>query len=162
MRTIETKIYQFHELSEEAKEKAIQNLSDINVMHQWWEFTCQDAENIGLKITGFELDRNRHCVGEFTIYPTECARLIVENHGETCKTYKIAKNYLEEILVIDETTEDEGQEELTDIQDNFLKDLLEEYSSILQQEYEYLTSEDSIIETIEANEYEFTEDGEQI
>jgi hypothetical protein len=30
---------------------------------------------------------------------------------------------------------------------------------MLRQEYEYLTSEGAIIETIEANEYEFTEEG---
>jgi hypothetical protein len=30
----------------------------------------------------------------------------------------------------------------------------------LETEYDYLTSEEAIIETIEANEYEFTEDGE--
>jgi hypothetical protein len=29
----------------------------------------------------------------------------------------------------------------------------------LEKEYEYLTSDESIIETIHANEYEFTEDG---
>jgi predicted transcriptional regulator len=33
---------------------------------------------------------------------------------------------------------------------------------MLQKEYEYLTSEEAIIETIEANEYEFTEKGEMI
>jgi hypothetical protein len=162
MRTIETKVYQFHELSEEAKKQAINSLLDINVDNNWWECTYDDAKEIGLKITGFNLDRNRHCTGKLTIYPTECAKLIIENHGGACETYKLAKNYLGDILVIDETTEDEGQEELTDIQDNFLKDLLEEYSSILQKEYEYLTSENSIIETIEANEYEFTENGKRI
>jgi len=30
---------------------------------------------------------------------------------------------------------------------------------MLQKEYEYETSEEAIVETIKANEYEFTEDG---
>jgi hypothetical protein len=49
-----------------------------------------------------------------------------------------------------------------DIDANFLRSLLEDYRIMLQKEYEYLTSEETIIETIEANEYEFTEKGEMI
>jgi hypothetical protein len=41
----------------------------------------------------------------------------------------------------------------------FLKSLLEDYRIILSKEYDYLTSRESIIETIEANEYEFDENG---
>jgi hypothetical protein len=40
-----------------------------------------------------------------------------------------------------------------------LKDILYEYLEMLRQEYEYQTSEEAIIETIEANEYTFLEDG---
>ena len=38
MKTIETVVYDFDELSDEAKQKAINNLSDINVDYGWWEF----------------------------------------------------------------------------------------------------------------------------
>lgn len=41
---------------------------------------------------------------------------------------------------------------------DFRRALQEDYASILQQEYEYLTSEEAIRETIEANDYEFTDD----
>src|SRR3990167_1190316 len=159
MKTITVNLYSFNELSKEAKEKALQNLIDINVDYNWWESTYEDAANIGLKITSFGLDRDSHAKGEFSIYPTEAANKILSEHGENCETYKTAKNYLEEIKVIDETTEDEGQEELTDIQEEFLKSLLEDYSIILQKEYEYLTSEKALIETIEANDYTFEADG---
>ncbi len=50
-------------------------------------------------------------------------------------------------------------EELENDEDEFLKELLEDYRIILQKEYEYQTSEEAIIGTIEANEYEFTQDG---
>ena len=40
MRTIETKIYTFNELSDEAKVKAIDNYRDINVDHEWWDGDC--------------------------------------------------------------------------------------------------------------------------
>jgi hypothetical protein len=39
---------------------------------------------------------------------------------------------------------------------------LEDYSIILQKECDYLSSEESIIETIEANDYEFDIDGNLI
>jgi len=47
-----------------------------------------------------------------------------------------------------------------DIDAEFLRSLCEDYRIMLQNEYEYLTSEEAIIETIIANEYEFTEEGE--
>jgi hypothetical protein len=41
----------------------------------------------------------------------------------------------------------------------FLCDLLEDYRIILSKEYNYQTSEETIKETIEANDYEFTAEG---
>jgi hypothetical protein len=46
-----------------------------------------------------------------------------------------------------------------DIDQEFERALKEEYASILQNEYEFLTSEEQIIETMTANEYDFTIDG---
>jgi len=57
MRTIETTVYKFDELSDEAKQQSIENLYDLNVDYEWWDCTYEDAENIGLKISEFDLDR---------------------------------------------------------------------------------------------------------
>jgi hypothetical protein len=170
MRTIETNVYKFSELSEQAKEKAIERLSDINVDYSWWEFTYMDAENIGLKIDSFDLDRNRHAKGSFNLSAPEIAANVLRDHGKDCGTYKTAANFLEDYSPIfaqymDESNEEtyesrELEDELQDLETEFLSSLLEDYSILLQREYEYLTSEAAIIETIEANEYEFTENGE--
>jgi hypothetical protein len=48
---------------------------------------------------------------------------------------------------------------LGDLDTEFQRALGKEYLSILRREYEYQTSEEAIIETIEANDYDFTEDG---
>ena len=56
-------VFKFEELTEEQKENALSKLREINVDHDWWDFTFQDAEEIGLKITSFGLDRNRHAEG---------------------------------------------------------------------------------------------------
>lgn len=171
MRTIETNIYQFSELSETAKAKAIENLYDINVDYNWWQFVYEDAKNIGLKITAFDLDRNRNADGEFLLNPVNVAKAILNEHGETCETYKTAKTFLGDCEAIQKKAEAIGtdgdedywhEDEISELEDEFLKNLLEDYSIILQKEYEYLTSEEAIIQTIEANEYEFTEDGKRV
>ncbi len=161
MRTIEIIVYKFNELSKEAQQKAIEKLWDINVTFDWWEPTYEDAKNIGLKITSFALDRNRHVNGEFTLSAAEVAANILQEHGETCNTYKIAEKFIEEFnpKFADYFQTEEGEPELLEMEDNFLKTLLSEYADILQKECEYLQSKESIIETIQANDYDFTEDG---
>ena len=163
MKTIEIQLYSFDELSATAQQNAIEKLSDINVDFNWWESTYEDAENVGLKITSFDLDRNRHAEGEFIQGANFCAEKIISEHGENCQTYKTAKEFLKESLRIsnenDGNFEDEQYEEFTDIENQFCNDLLENYSNILQNESEYLQSEEAIKETILANEYDFTENG---
>lgn len=171
MRKIETTVYFFNELSEAAKKKAIENLSSINVDYSWWDNTYEDARTIGLKITGFDLYRNRHATGEFLLSACEVAQNIFNNHGEECETYKTAQKFMEiwqpvfDEYMNEESTNFESRESeghLQELEEEFLKDLLEDYSIMLQNESEYLQSEESIIETIEANEYEFTEEGKLI
>lgn len=170
MRTIETTVYTFNELSEDAQQKAIENLFDINLDSNWWQFTYEDAERIGLKITSFDLDRNRHAEGEFILSPAEVAQNILNEHGETCETFKTAQNFLNDWQPIfnsymDQESEnyesEESEEEMKDLEDEFLKSLCEDYSIILQNEYEYLMTDEAIKGTI-ADSYEFTEDGKPI
>ena len=162
MRTLTTtiKLYKFDELDDAAKQAAVQEFHDLNVDHEWWDGTFEDAERIGLKITAFDLDRNRHCEGAFTLSANEVAANIFRDHGEACETHKTASEFMEEWQpVFDEYIEKEGYEleqKLMDIEGEFQKSLLEDYSIILQKECEYLTSEEAIVESIEANDYEFT------
>ena len=143
-------------------------LNDINLNYNWWEFTYEDAKNIGLKITSFDLDRNRHAKGEFILSACEVAQNILNEHGENCETYKTAQNFLNEFSPVLSSYMDENsscyedretEEALQNLEDGFLTDLLENYSIILQNEYDYLCSEKAIIETILANDYTFLECG---
>ena len=62
----------------------------------------------------------------------------------------------------DEVAEDKDYDFDNDcdiLDDEFRVSILEDYRIMLQKQYEYLCSEEAIIETIEANDYEFTEDG---
>jgi len=171
MRTIEINIYQFNELSEEAKEKALLNLSDINIDYEWWSSTYEDAKQIGLNITSFDLDRNRHCKGVFDLSASEVAQNILNEHGEDCRTYKTADAFMAEWDPIFSDYMDESSEnyesaglenKLMEIEAEFLNSLLSDYAMMLQEECDYLQSDEAIIETIEANEYEFNEEGELV
>lgn len=178
--TVNTDVYKFDELSESAKENAINELSDINVYYNWWDCTYEDALQVGITITEFDLDRNRHA--KTTIYnPIETAELIMENHGVDCTTYKTAQAFLNEVKPLTVKREkildilnrhnvsnwfdklDNIQQELNDtiqdLEDDFKQSITEDYSIMLQHEYEYLSSSESIIETIEANDYDFTING---
>lgn len=165
--TITRNLYKFEELSDDAKYKAIEKLWDINVDYDWWQWTYEDAEEIGLKLTEFDLDRGQYCKGYFIDTAEHTAKKIIKNHGDTCETYKDAQNYLSDLenaitKNLEENVDCDYPEDCLDteeIDDDFLKELLEDYRIILRNEYDYLTSREAIIETIEANDYEFLEDG---
>ena len=185
MRIIETKVYKFDELSDEAKQHAIESLYDLNVDYEWWENVYEDAENVGLKITGFDIGRGQDCTGEFIGYAKKVAEAILKDHGKDCETFKTATNYMQEYTKVLATECQEEADEICiafsfqegfcdvnhdyyydpdtkDTDAEFLRSLLEDYRIMLQKEYEYLTSEDAIIECIDANEYEFTAEGNLI
>jgi hypothetical protein len=167
-------LYTFDELSDEAKEKALEECRDINVCFDWWEFIYEDAERIGLKIQSFDLDRRRHATGKFIESAFDCASKIIKEHGEKCETYKTAKAFLSdwaELVTkysdgintqeVCEDNEYEFDQEADELESEFLKSILEDYSISLQNEYEYLYEDEAVRETIEANEYEFTEEGKR-
>ena len=168
MRIKETKVYQFNELSDKAKERACEWGCDLNVDHNWWEFTYEDAKNIGIKINEFDLDRRSMCDIDFITSAKEVAQSILKEHGPTCETYKTAESFLQEFRkakTLWESNEDnegfyfEDEEAGSDMCDEFRKSIAEDYRIILQKEYDYLTSTEAIEESIIANEYEFDEDG---
>lgn len=160
MKTKTYNVYKFDELSKEAQQKAIESLCDINVDHEWWEFTYEDAKNIGLEITGFDIGRGAYCEGDFIEAPLTVIKLIKENHGEECETYKTALQYEKEMSACPKDGDGEPIEnEMEVIEDDFRNSLLEDYRIMLGREFEYLTSKEAIIETIKANDYDFTDKG---
>jgi hypothetical protein len=164
--TVKEKIYQFNELTPDAQDKAIEELADINLMDEYYaEFTLDEAKCLGLAITEYDLYR-RTVKGNFTESAEDVANKIVAEHGESCDTYKTAKSYLVELSTLKgihavADTEDEDID-TEDIDNEFLHSLLEDYLSMLRKEYEYMGSREAIVETIEANEYGFFEDGKRI
>ena len=158
----ETVLYSFDELSDTAKQSAIESLYDLNVDHDWWDYVYNDAEEVGCEINGFDLDRGAYC--DLTCNDTEhTAHMIISDHGDTCDTHKTAVDYLTRRESIinqhDNDHEYELDQELDGCGIDFTQSLSEDYRIMLQRELDYLTSKEAIIETINCNEYEFTVDG---
>lgn len=103
-----------------------------------------DAERVGLKIKEFDLGRGSYVKAEFTASAEETAHAIEKEHGETCGTYKTAKEYLKERdELIDTWPKDENGDfenecqldvELDILDNDFLASLQEDYRVILEKE----------------------------
>jgi len=172
METRTYNVFKYKELPPEIQEKAVEKLYDINLHYEWWDCEYEDAKRVGLKLDGFDLDRNRHCTGDFIDSAEETAEMIVKEHGKDCDSRQTAVNYLADraklvkqysdgktLDIVTEDNEYDFDNDCDDLDAEFLRSILEDYSIILQQQYEYLASAEAIIETIEANDYDFTKDG---
>jgi hypothetical protein len=166
MKTVRTKVYQFHELNEDAKQKAIEWFLSGNDYSTAWEDIEEDAKQIGLKI--ISLDGHRANEGEFMVSANEVAANIFREHGEMCETYKTAIKFMEQwepvfANYMDENHPDyessESGDKLMEMEDEFLHSLLEDYRIMYNENIDYENSELYAIEMIEANEYDFTKDG---
>jgi len=174
MKTICKNVYLFDELTDKQKSKVIEKHYDINVDYGWWESVYYDAANIGLEITGFDTGRSNDITGELLakFSYNGMAQKITSEHGETCETHKTANEYLKEqaalvakysdgknLEIVAEDNEWDYDNEIEEIEHDFLKSLLQDYLIILRNEYEYLTSEEAIKEMLISNEYYFDENG---
>lgn len=166
MRVATVNVYTFDELSETSKETALNSLADINLMYDWWISVYEDAEQIGCKIEGFDIDGRGYCNISLLKYAEDVAKLIQENHGSETSSYLVATEFLNK----QEKAKDNFVASLSNDIDNldyfldknaaeFEVDLSRIYLKLLRSEYDYLTSEAAIIEIIKANESEFTVDG---
>lgn len=171
MKIIRTTIYTFDELSDKAKEKARDWYREGALGYDWWDTTYEDAETIGLKISEFDLGRASYVKASFMASAEETAHKIETEHGETCETYQDAKNYLKaRNEMIDTAEKDENgdfkdeyvlDENLDELDSEFLKTLCEDYRIMLEHQMEYLLSDENADETIRLNEYTFTIDGKR-
>ena len=170
MREETIKIYKFDELTEEVKEKVLEKYWDINLDYEWWQYAFEDARRIGLNIEEFDLNRGAYVKGKWLVDAEEAAEKILQEHGEDCETYQDTLNFqgeLKQAHIVFENSEDydpeyeefEESDEYEEICEEFLRTICEDYRIILEKEYEWLTREEAVKETIEVNEWEFTEDG---
>lgn len=56
MQEITTTVFKFDELEDSAKDKAIENLWDINIFDDWHEFVYEDSKTIG-ELMGISINK---------------------------------------------------------------------------------------------------------
>ena len=162
------KVYKFDELSEASKEKAIDKHIHINVNFDWWEVTYEDVKNhLGLQLQGFDIGRGSNV--DYNKSELMASIRSSNDFLEALKEYYPTKEYLQ-TMVSDyskRSAEYEKSEyserieaELDQIEYEITSNLDYMLLTMLREEYDYLTSKEAIIETFEANEYEFKENGE--
>jgi hypothetical protein len=197
MRTIETKVYKFNELSDTAKENAIDGLRDINVDYNWWEddflLDIVSPKKISKKIDEilanegcvmfnwkqiyFDLDRSFYIqfvdleiedkyidlFRQFLGIPKALWENVYYEFSNENNTYY---DFVPNTYII---FEHQGNKDFTEKQWNILEKAQKKFDDLvfnawqqLVSQYDYLISDESIIETIEINDYEFTEEGKLI
>ena len=166
--------YLFDELPKDSQQKAIEKYQNINIDYDWWDYVYADAEECALaKIQEFYLYRS--CKLKLLSDARESCRRILKNHGKTCDTWKLAAKTLRTYVhaqvswwnKLDPEDQDywrmsdfDGTDEYAEIEREYVHALAEEYFTIIYDAYEYLTSDEEIAETLRANEYQFTLEGE--
>ena len=202
MRIKETKVYLFDELSEEAKDKAVEKLSDINIDFEWWfdegliELSSKEMKDRHIKLSDkwYEISPHANIKGEYPAYTglfkwkqiyfeidrnsyLQFVDLEVKDDDTFRKFLRIPKRLWQDChysfdtpgryrntFIVTETENGEDftpkQQEIIDRAIEIFADKVSEGLSNLRVNYEYLSSREAIIDTIKANDYEFTEDGE--
>lgn len=194
----ETMVYDYNELSDEAKRHALETLHNINIHDQWFDFVFDDvkaiAELMGIDIdniyfSGFWSKGNGACfeghyeyrrgsvqdVQQYAPQDKELHRIVKElaELQKVCfyqarAAIKHSGHYYHQYctdISLDYESHDSGKdhypgEHVEETIIGTLRDFMLWIYRHLEKNYEDLTSEESIIETIKANEYEFTEAGE--
>lgn len=182
--TIERTLYQFNELSDKAKQRALERLCYVNVDFDWWQFTYETIQKAGeclgidCTVDGFDLGRGSHVAlsGKYTYQKNWRATLRAEFGGDSLPELERIGAWLQAaqkpVFWSGYATLEPGRDGTRYSADadhggqrdtDGLVDGLREFEhwalTLLRREYEYLTSDDAIKETIEANEYEFDENG---
>ena len=157
MRTVETVLYKFNE--HPRQDLLLIKHWDINVDYDWWDNVYDDAWDIGLKITGFDIDK-RVCSGSFLWEAKDVAEKVIQEHGTETGTYKAAQDFQAAYALLHlKYPYDDFEDELEEAEADLKENLCRAYLQILIDEYEYRTSEEQVKETLIANDYEFTIDG---
>lgn len=181
------KVFEFSELSKEAQQKVLTDLYDINTEYDWWwgEYDDFDSqlEAVGIKAEQtdkkvgsyysrfyFDLDRSDYLyINKAVVVDQEkllrasgvtdenYIKKAVENDSLYIGTERMGGGYAYNYV---DDQSGELSEEVVDKVQEFVKGLLDKFKKQLKDEYEYLTSEDCIKDTIEGNEYTFLENGE--
>jgi hypothetical protein len=173
--TITYEVYKFHELSETAKTKALDDHRYVEVSDEYWyEHITDELKDVGIEVPEFDTYRSI-CKIKNTESWQIVAERILKNYGATSEYHILAHIFLPQyIKLIDEHErlqdfpenvdidwyEVESLEvKINELEQEFERDLAHEILKELRSSYEYCTSDECIIEFFETSDYEFHADG---
>ena len=182
MREIMVKVYKFAEFSDDAKERAINALRYINVEFNWYEDTFDTIRTagtlVGLDIDRIYFDTDLYCIFNADYEYVRGAVKAVRNEfpwaDDLCQVAKDLQDlqrrrfYSLRCEVSSQRVSNSyrcfrfGEDYECDALGDILDDFAHWARILLRDEYEWLTSDEAIREMIEANEYEFTEEGKLV
>jgi len=188
-------VYKFNELQDDQKEKAIENLRDINVEYEWYDYSFDDYKAIA-KILGINIDKiyfsgfcsqgDGLCFEGSFQYAKGWKRELTTYAGEVTenknnKEIHALGQQLQELqrqafYGVYGTVKQRGHyqhsgctsfsldhDEYREFDDEDFKqayrELMDTFYHMLRKEYEYLTCDEAVIETIKCNDYNFDENG---
>ena len=181
MREITVKVYAFAELSEAAKERALNAFRDINVEFNWYEDTFGTirtaGELLGLDIGQIYFDAYSYCIFdasyEYVRGAVKAVRKEFSWADDLCKVAKdlqdLQKRHFYSLSCAVREGRDMNQYSCFRFGEDYecdLGDILDEFAHwariLLRDECEGLTSDEAVKEMIESNGYEFTENGKLV
>ena len=158
----------FRELTADQQEKAIAKLADVNVDYEWWERSYDSiheaAKLLGfyIDIQGFDIDRGQDVALKGTYYYEKGCVEATKNWPALRPIAEALQQaqrplFYRGTAVLSRSNSRTGT--VIDCDDDDLKEAVRDFCHwacrVLQEDYEYLTSREAIIEAIEANEYDF-------
>ena len=191
--TITYKIFKFDELSDEAKEKALETCRDYNVDGDFWhDYTTEDFAETTTKFdvdkvyfsgfwsqgdgamfeySGISQELINEAIDSLTLPNWKKNAMKMESsfsaNGKHSGHYHHENSCQHNLSFEGDNSDHENICDLFDLYHDDLEEfIIEEYKDIarelyrtLEKDYEHRTSDEAVQETIEANEYEFNEDG---
>ena len=186
MEKIQIEACKITELLPDAKERALSWLAE-GLDYEWWDFIYDDAKNlgkcIGLRIdniyfSGFYNQSDGCCFSGYYRYQKKWEQIVKDYAPDNKELYKIGlklqsiqrpMRYKLEGEITGDSRHWQTQIALDwqhKEQEEQINEVLEDFAhwiyKALQTEYEWLTSEEQLIETAEANGYLFDESGRVI
>lgn len=185
---VETKeIYTFEELTPEVQQKVVDNNRDWNVDYNWWEFAYDEIEE-HWSLYGIHIVRNKRNRMYFNLDCGSyfyADNVYIEDYDKLCRALGICKRSIEGQILdgnvhfgvrhfgggnakmtvevswnfyehdSNEIIAEKLEERMIELVDNLCSQALTD----LQREYDYLTSDEAIRESIIGNESEFDWEG---
>ena len=182
MREMNVTVYSFAELSDDAKERALNEFRCSNVAFNWWEDTFDTIRTagklLGLDIDGIYFDAYLYCIFDASYeYARGAVKAIqaefpraTDLHDVARKLQDLQKRHFYSLSCNVASQRDTNSYQCFRFGEDYdcedLGDIIDDFAHwarvLLRDEYKYLTSDEAIQEAIEANEYEFTEAGKLV